>query len=87
MITLTTLITINSVEHSQKVTPHLFQNYDALYLELYWKQENVVDINFWCFIKLKDWAFQWKKKKFIWLIRSKVIPLKSKQEIVADNSM
>ena len=23
-----------------------------------WDQENVADINFWCFIKLKDWAFQ-----------------------------
>ena len=28
--------------------------------------ENVADINFWCFIKLKDWAFQ-KKKKDIFL--------------------
>ena len=33
-------------EHSQKWTPVLFQNDVVLYFELYWKQENVTDINF-----------------------------------------
>ena len=32
-------------EHSQKLTPHLFQNV-VLYFESYWKRENVADINF-----------------------------------------
>ena len=74
-------------EHSKKLNPYLFQNYVALYLELYWKQENVADINFWYFIKLKDWAFQKKKNKIFWLTRSKVMPLTSKHEIAADNGM
>ena len=29
-----------------KMNPFLFQNDFALYFELYWKQENVIDINF-----------------------------------------
>ena len=74
-------------EHSQKLTPYLFQNYVPLYLKLYWKQKNVANINFWCFIKLKDWAFQQKKNEIFWLTWSKVIPLTSKQEIAADNGM
>ena len=41
-------------EHSQKITFYLFQNDVALYFGPYWKQENAADINFWCFIKLKD---------------------------------
>ena len=49
-------------EHSQKLTPYLLQNNIALYSKLYWKRKSVADINFWCFIKLQDWAFQWKKK-------------------------
>ena len=59
-------------EHSQKLSPYLFQNHAALYLELYWKQETVADINFWCFIKLDHSAFQWKKNTIFWLTRSEV---------------
>ena len=40
-------------EHCQKLTPYLFRN-DVLYFESYWKQKNVVDINFWDFNKLND---------------------------------
>ena len=47
----------------------------------------MTDINFWCFIKLKDQAFQWKKNEIFWLTRSKVIPLTTEREIAADNSM
>ena len=45
---------IQMKEHSQKLTPHLFQNDVALYFESYRKQENVADINFWDFNKLND---------------------------------
>ena len=41
-------------EHSQNLTPYLFQNYVVLYFESYWKQENVADNNFWNFYKLND---------------------------------
>ena len=44
-------------EHSQKLTPYLFQNDVALYFEPYWKRENAIDIKFWYFVKLNDWAF------------------------------
>ena len=46
--------TILISKHSKKSTPYLFQNDVVLYFEPYWKQENVADINFWCFIKLND---------------------------------
>ena len=41
-------------EHSQKLTPYLFQNDVVLYLESYWKRENVADNKFWDFNKLND---------------------------------
>ena len=41
-------------EHSQKLTPYLFQNDVALYFESYWKHKNVTDINFWDFNKLNN---------------------------------
>ena len=41
-------------EHSQKLTPDLFQNAAVLYFESYWKRENVTDINFSDFSKLND---------------------------------
>ena len=41
-------------EYSQILTLYLFQNYVALFFEPFWKPENVVDINVWCFIKLND---------------------------------
>ena len=65
----------------------MFQNYVALYFELYWKQENVTDIKFWCFIKLKDLDFQWEKNKILCLISSRVMALTSEREIAADNGM
>ena len=37
-----------------KINPCWFQNDATLYFEPYWKQENVADINFWYFIKLKN---------------------------------
>ena len=40
-------------EHSQKLTPDLFQN-DVLYFESYWKRENVTDINIGDFNELND---------------------------------
>ena len=40
--------------HTQKLNLYLFQNDVALHFELYWKRENVVDINFWCYIHLID---------------------------------
>ena len=46
----------------------------------------MADINFWCFIKLKDGAFQWKKNEIFWLTRSKVMPLTSELETAAHNS-
>ena len=39
-------------ELSHKLTPYMFQNYVALYLELYLKWENVADINVAEIIKL-----------------------------------
>ena len=39
------------IEHSQKLTFYLLQNYVALYSEHYLKQENAAYINFWCFFK------------------------------------
>ena len=33
-------------EHSQKLTPYLFQNDVVFYFESYWKQENVADTIF-----------------------------------------
>ena len=74
-------------EHSQKLTSYLFQNDVVLYFKPYWKRENAADINFWCFIKLKDWAFQWKKNKLFSLTRSKVMVLTSEREIAASNGM
>ena len=71
-------------QHSLKLTPYLLHNYVALYFEANWKQQNVADINFRCFIKLKDLAFQWKGNKNIWLTMSKVMALTSEQEIAAD---
>ena len=41
-------------DHSQKLTPYLFQNDAALYFESYWKRENAADINLWCFSKFND---------------------------------
>ena len=41
-------------EHSQKLTLYLFQNDVVLYLESYWKGENVADNNFCDFNKLND---------------------------------
>ena len=41
-------------EHSQKLTPDLFQNDVALYFESYWKRENVTDINIGDFNELND---------------------------------
>ena len=41
-------------EHSQKLTPDLFQNDVVLYFESYWKRENVTDIIFWDFNKLSN---------------------------------
>ena len=49
--------------------------------------ENTADISFWCFIKLNDWALQYKKNKNFQLTRSKFTALKSEEEIRADNSM
>ena len=42
---------------------------------------------FWCFLKLNDCAFRWKKNEILWLIRSKVTALTNEGEIVADNGM
>ena len=42
---------------------------------------------FWCFIKLNDRAFQWKKNEILQLTRSKVTALTSEREIAADNGM
>ena len=33
-------------EHSQKLSPYLFQNYVALYFALYWKRENWLTLIF-----------------------------------------
>ena len=44
----------------------------------------MADINFWCFIKLKDRAFQWKKNQFFLLTRSKVMPVTSEREIAVN---
>ena len=41
-------------EHSQKLTPYLFQNNFVLYFESYWKRENVTGINFSDCSKLND---------------------------------
>ena len=43
----------NPVGAQEKMNP-LFQNNVALYFEFNWKRENVADISFWCFIKLKN---------------------------------
>ena len=59
-------------ELSQKLTPYLFQNDGALYFEGYWKRDFAAAINFRCLIKLKDFAFQWKKNKNVWLARSEI---------------
>ena len=40
---------VTNKEHSQKLTPYLFQNNVVLYFESYWKRENEADINFWGF--------------------------------------
>ena len=74
-------------EHSQKLTLYLFRNDVVLYFESSWKRENTADINFWCFIKLNDWALQYKKNKIFQLTRSNFTALKSEEEIRADNSM
>ena len=62
-------------EHSHKLTPHLFQIDVALYFEPYWKQQNVAGTSFWCFIKVNQWAFQWKENKILQLTRSKFMPM------------
>ena len=55
-------------EHSQKVTPYLFQNDVVLYFESYWKQENAADIIFLGFNKLIFEFPVGKKKKICgWL--------------------
>ena len=72
---------------SKKLTPYFFRINIALYFEPYWKQENAADINIWCFIKLDDSAFQWKNNEIPPLARSKVMTLKNKREIAADNDM
>ena len=41
-------------EHTQKLTPDLFQSDVVVYFESYWKRGNVVDINIWNFNKLND---------------------------------
>ena len=41
-------------DHSQKLTPYLFQNDVVSYSESYWKRENVANNNFWDFNKLND---------------------------------
>ena len=71
----------------QKWTPVLFQNDVALYFEALNKKMWLTWIFFWCFIKLNDWAFQWKKNKILQLTKSKVMALPSKQEIVANHGM
>ena len=38
-------------------------------------------LTFWCFIKLNDRAFQWKKNEILWLPMSKVMALTSEREI------
>ena len=62
-------------EHSHKLTPHLFQIDVVLYFEPYWKQQNVAGTSFWCFIKVNEWAFQWKENKILQLTRSKFMPM------------
>ena len=54
-------------EHSWKLIPYFFQNYVVLYLELYQKRENVADIIFWCFIKLKIELSNGKRTKIFGL--------------------
>ena len=51
-------------EHSQKLTPDLFQTDVVLYFESYWKRENVADSNFWDFNKLNDWLPNEKERYF-----------------------
>ena len=54
---------LKEAEHSQELTPYLFQNDVALYFEPFWKQNNAEDINFWYFIKLKWLSFPMEKEQ------------------------
>ena len=52
------LVILSTFQHSQKLTPYLFQNDVALYFKPHWKQENTTNTNFRCFIMLNDQALQ-----------------------------
>ena len=73
--------------YSQILTLYLFQNDVALFFEPFWKPGNVADVNVWCFIKLNDWAFQWKKNEILWPISSNVMALTIESEIAANHGM
>ena len=51
------------VSVSQKWTPYLFQNDAALHFQIYWKQENVADINFLVLHWLNSLSFPMKKQR------------------------